>query len=195
MPPQLVPDTPPKGIKRTHRTRVTTIKMPYFETSQEWVQQSALLLKSRPTTTRVTTKYTPNPNSAKAKKRKTRASRTTTSNASDAAGIPQALALPKASLTLKTYDPESGVCLKYRTGKAAEVGRLVASLGRLGRSMAALPDVEEDVVMADIASKGPETGTSTPLPEAVAKDTQSGAVESKSAPGGGGGKKKKKGKK
>lgn len=41
---------------------------------------------------------------------------------------------------LKTYDPVSGVCLKYRTDKAAEVGRLVASLGSCGRVMAALPE-------------------------------------------------------
>ena len=44
----------------------------------------------------------------------------------------------KAHLTLKTYDPESGTCLKYRTDKAAEVGRLVASLGKLGKGMAGL---------------------------------------------------------
>lgn len=49
----------------------------------------------------------------------------------------------KAELMLKTYDPRSGVCLKYRTDKAAEVGRLVGSLGRLGRGMAALPEENE----------------------------------------------------
>ena len=44
---------------------------------------------------------------------------------------------------LKTYDPESGVVLKYKTDKAADVGRLIAGLGRLGRDMAALPEKEE----------------------------------------------------
>ena len=48
--------------------------------------------------------------------------------------------MPKAYLELRTYDPESGVTLKYKTDKAAEIGRLIVSLGRLGRSMAALPD-------------------------------------------------------
>ncbi|RHZ52216.1 uncharacterized protein CDV56_104787 [Aspergillus thermomutatus] len=36
-----------------------------------------------------------------------------------------------AVLTLKTYNPTAGICLKYRTNKAAEVGRLVTSLGKL----------------------------------------------------------------
>lgn len=48
--------------------------------------------------------------------------------------------VPKAVLVLKTYDPESGVVLKFKTDKAADVGRLIAGLGRLGRRMAALPD-------------------------------------------------------
>ena len=47
--------------------------------------------------------------------------------------------MPRACLTLKTYDPESGVCLKFKTDRAADVGRLIAGLGRLGRHMAALP--------------------------------------------------------
>lgn len=46
-------------------------------------------------------------------------------------------------LVLKTYDPDSGTCLKYRTDKAAEVGRLIAALGICGRVMAALPEKEE----------------------------------------------------
>ncbi|KKZ63651.1 hypothetical protein EMCG_02092, partial [[Emmonsia] crescens] len=36
-----------------------------------------------------------------------------------------------ATLTLKTFHPTSGICLKYRTNKAAEVGRLIAGLGKL----------------------------------------------------------------
>ena len=51
--------------------------------------------------------------------------------------------MPRAYLVLKTYDPESGIVLKYKTDKAAEVGRLIASLGRLGRDMAALPYEKE----------------------------------------------------
>jgi hypothetical protein len=81
--------------------------------------------------------------------------------------------------------------LKYKTDKAAEVGRLIASLGSLGRGMAGLPEIIEDASMADV--KGEEgTGTHTPLPEAVPK---AAAAESKGTQGGGGGRKKKKGKK
>lgn len=35
------------------------------------------------------------------------------------------------------------MCLKYQTTKAAEVGRLISSLEKLSRTMAALPDVSE----------------------------------------------------
>lgn len=51
--------------------------------------------------------------------------------------------VPKAYLTLKTYDPDSGVVLKFKTDRAAEVGRLINGLGRLGRHMAALPVKDE----------------------------------------------------
>lgn len=80
--------------------------------------------------------------------------------------------------------------LKYKTDKAAEVGRLIASLGSLGREMAGLPEIALDAAIVDV--KGDEgTGTHTPVPEAASKAP---ATESKGAQGGGG-KKKKKGKK
>lgn len=86
----------------------------------------------------------------------------------------------RGALVLKTFDPISGVVIKYRTTKAQEVTRLIhASLGRLGRSQAAVPDVPE-VTMADAEGvEEPQAATSTPH----------------AAQGGGGGKKKKKGKK
>jgi hypothetical protein len=52
----------------------------------------------------------------------------------------------------------SGTTLKYRTDKAAEVGRLVLSLSRLGREMAGLPELkEEDVKMeeGDVVAAAP----------------------------------------
>ncbi|KAF1957829.1 hypothetical protein CC80DRAFT_592312 [Byssothecium circinans] len=172
--------------------------MPYFKTSTEWFEQSSLLLKARPTTTRITSKYTVlKPSASKIKKRQKylekRASRPselshTTSPPPPAPAV-QDPEEPTATFTLKTYDPESGTCLQYQTAKAAEVGRLVGSLGRLGRHMAALPEVAEDVGVAAVGGDG-ATGTSTPRVEEEVK-VGAGSGEQKS----GGGKKKKKGKK
>lgn len=152
--------------------------MVYFKTSQEWLEQATLLLEARPSTvrhnpmsfhsqtntpsqTRITTKYSIKPSPP-------------TSNAT--AETPSK---PRASLVLKAYDPASGVTLKYRTHKAAEVSRLIyAALGKLGRNMAAVPDAPEEVVMAD-------------APEEEVKPVPVQAAQT----GGGGGKKKKKGKK
>lgn len=58
-------------------------------------------------------------------------------------GTSNASLVPKAALCLKAYDPESGVCLQFKTDRAAEVGRLITGLGRLGRHMAALPQKTE----------------------------------------------------
>ena len=115
---------------------------------------------------------------------------------------------------LKTYDPHSGVTLKYKTSKAAEVGRLVQMLGTLGRGMAGLATPAtatatatdpaaggEDEVMVDVAGAvgaGGEGGSGVQTP------VGGGGAGGKEPPppppqqqqgGGGGGKKKKKGKK
>lgn len=67
-------------------------------------------------------------------------------------------------MTLKTYDTASGTTLKYRTDKAAEVGRLVLSLSRLGREMAGLPELkEEDVKMEEGGDA--VAGAPAPVPE------------------------------
>ena len=34
---------------------------------------------------------------------------------------------------MKVFHPQTGICLKYSTDKAQEVGRLITSLGRLAR--------------------------------------------------------------
>ncbi|KAF5021666.1 hypothetical protein F66182_6286 [Fusarium sp. NRRL 66182] len=164
--------------------------MVYLKTSQEWLDQSIALLDARPSTvyhpcaclavktrltisqTRITTKY----------KLKAAPSRP------DADGDTTVTKPPRAFLVLKAFDPISGTTLKYRTTKAAEVSRLVyASLGRLGRSMAAVPDVPEvsmDDVGGGTAEEPQGAGAATPTPQAA----QGGGA-------GGGGKKKKKGKK
>ncbi|KAF7548833.1 hypothetical protein G7046_g8540 [Stylonectria norvegica] len=144
--------------------------MPYFKTSQEWLEKSTALLEARPATTRITTKYSIKsapPRPAKAE--------------DDAASAPAAKP-PRGTLTIKTFDPVSGVTLKYRTTKAAEVSRLIySSLGKLGRNMAAVPEAPEEL-----------------MPDAPAEEDVKPVVVQASQPPtqqGGGGKKKKKGKK
>ncbi|THZ26852.1 hypothetical protein D6C89_03505 [Aureobasidium pullulans] len=110
--------------------------MPYFTSSEEWQKQSALLLQARPNTTRITTKY----HIPSASSISTKPTTTTTTDAPTESKLAQQ---PIAYLELKTYDPISGTTLKYKTDKAAEVGRLVAAMGSLGREMAALPEIKQ----------------------------------------------------
>ncbi|KAK3340095.1 signal recognition particle 9 kDa protein-domain-containing protein [Neurospora tetraspora] len=199
--------------------------MPYYEKSEDWLHQSALLLQARPQTTRVTTSYALRPAlrpskteklaAKEARRQRETSSKTTTSKtktpaapapAEPAAATDVTAATKKPSrghLVLKTFDPHSGVCLKYKTSKAAEVGRLIQMLGQLGRRMAALPVDEAkesaDVVMADAAAAAAEegaaavSGTATPVigGQATPAAAAGGAAGGQ---GGGQGKKKKKGK-
>lgn len=95
----------------------------------------------------------------------------------------------RATLTLKTYDPASGVCLKYRTDKGAEVGRLIATLGRLGRHMAALPETAEPIEdgAADTAQDGTttaeQTETNAPATKAIAAAKDAGMASKKKRKG------------
>ncbi|THY99026.1 hypothetical protein D6C93_04044 [Aureobasidium pullulans] len=154
--------------------------MPYFTSSEEWQKQSALLLQARPNTTRITTKYhIPSASSISTKP-------TTTTTTTDASTTESKLAQqPIAYLELKTYDPISGTTLKYKTDKAAEVGRLVAAMGSLGREMAALPEVKGDITMTD--------ADETPVVEAAA--TPAATAQQQQQQQSTGGRKKKKGKK
>ncbi|RMZ71397.1 wd repeat [Pyrenophora seminiperda CCB06] len=168
-------------------------KMPYFTTSAEWLEQSSLLLKARPTSTRITSKYTVlKPTPAKIKKRKAyeekKASKPVdTARASSPPPQSQDPEAVTVTFTLKTFDPASGACLKYETNKGAEVGRLIGNLGRLGRHMAALPELAED----------PAGGEGASAPQAdESGDVKMGGVPADPKAGAGtGGKKKKKGKK
>jgi hypothetical protein len=69
-----------------------------------------------------------------------------------------------AALELKTFNPEAGICLKYRTNKAAEVSRLMIGLGKLagGADVASLGvSATADVEMVD----APEEGSKGPAPQ------------------------------
>ncbi|KAK0125442.1 hypothetical protein ONS95_000544 [Cadophora gregata] len=112
--------------------------MPYLDTAQQWLTQSSLLLKARPATTRITSKYTISlPSSTSSTQIPTTASASKPTPDQPAA---------RATLTLKTYDPQSGTTLKYSTNKGAEVSRLIQILGRLARGMAGLEEKEEEEV-------------------------------------------------
>ncbi|PTB62251.1 hypothetical protein BBK36DRAFT_1145043 [Trichoderma citrinoviride] len=183
--------------------------MPYFKTSQEWLDHSIALLEARPSQTRVTVRYSIKP--VKPRKTTTTPSTTTaadqdmtnapdtssttataTATATTTPATPAAAKPPRGSLVLKTYDPVGGVTLKYRTTKAAEVTRLMgAAMGRLGKAMAGVQDVaEEEMRDADAAAVEGDAGAQQPQGQAQKEGQQQQQQQ-----GGGGGKKKKKGKK
>ncbi|KAL4866326.1 signal recognition particle 9 kDa protein-domain-containing protein [Aspergillus spectabilis] len=89
---------------------------PYLPTSASYLRESSLLLQAYPDSTRIVTKYT-YPKSS---------THQTQQQSQDEPAKP-----PLATLVLKTYTAEAGICLKYRTNKAAEVGRLITALGLL----------------------------------------------------------------
>ncbi|KAI8952864.1 hypothetical protein F4801DRAFT_539607 [Xylaria longipes] len=168
--------------------------MPYYATSQEWLRQSALLIEARPSTTRITTKYHLTDKTGSSKKRQKRRQQQQQQQQQDTSTTTAPTTptpTPRASLTLKTYDPHSGACLKYRTTKAAEVSRLILSLGQLGRGMAALPlPADSDAVMADAGAE--EVGTpAVEKPEGNAGGSAAkGQTQAPTQAGGGKGKKK-----
>lgn len=116
---------------------------------------------------------------------------TTTTSTSDAIATAKP---PRGTLILKTYDPHSGVCLKYKTTKAAEVGRLIQMLGSAARKMAALPDQPAPALVEEGADGAAAAAAATP----PVTGGQQGAGGAAATGGGGGeagkGKKKKKGK-
>ncbi|KAG7290246.1 hypothetical protein NEMBOFW57_000244 [Staphylotrichum longicolle] len=193
--------------------------MPYYAKSEDWLHQSALLLQARPSTTRITTRYHLKP--ARRTPKPPKSADTTTTAAAAAATTTttqqpqekeqtQNSKPPRGHLVLKTFDPSSGVTLKYKTSKAAEVTRLVQMLGALGKRMAgvvtAAPEkvgaAGDDVVMADAAgaaaaeggeglAAGSGSGVQTPVAGAGAGAGQQGQQGQQQAGGGGKGKKKK----
>ncbi|KAJ6447042.1 signal recognition particle protein (SRP9) domain-containing protein [Purpureocillium lavendulum] len=178
-----------------HATAEEVLKagtMPYFKTSQEWLEQSTLLLEARPSTTRITTKYSIKPVKPRAKKPQEQQTEEPSAGAAAAAATAAAgTKPPRGSLVLKSYDPVSGSTLKYRTTKAAEVSRLMgAALGRLGKGMAAVPVDTPEEAMPDAAAgtgadDGVKAGSGAAAQAQQPQQAQQGA--------GGGGKKKKKG--
>ena len=104
------------------------------------------------------------------------------------------------SLEIKVYDPVSGSCLKYRTDKGAEVGRLVAGLGGCGRVMTGLPPKtseagkpeQVDGTQAEVEVPKEDVKMKDVKPQDAKKDSQ--AQGQGQGQGQSGGKRKKKGK-
>lgn len=173
--------------------------MTYFSDLHTYLHQSSLLLQAYPKTTRITTKYS-QPRKPKPGKSKTSEAKKT----EDATN--RTIREPSATLTLKTYHPESGICLKYATDKAAEVGRLVTGLGRLAKGeVIELPTVTENDITgagvaigggASVSGGGPAQGDKmeidSPAPVEAKTATQMTQGQQQQT---GGGKKKKKSKK
>lgn len=144
-----------------------------------------------PPQTRITTKYTiahaaDSPKAAAEKS--SRAQKTKAASTETTAASTESTPLVRATLILKTYDPISGVTLKYTTNKVAEVSRLIQIVGRLARPMAGLPEVKEEAMPDADPSEG--TGTGTPLVEQPQEKPKAGTSQGQNGKKG-----KKKGKK
>jgi hypothetical protein len=181
--------------------------MPYLPDINTYLHNSSLLIQAYPTT-RITTKYSvprrPNTHSKREKPSKRSLKAASTSEPTDSAAQPTQATQrekkePSATLTLKTFHPESGICLKYRTDKAQEVGRLMAGLGRLAQGeVIEIPSATEvkaggDAMEVDSgALNAVKVEDKVAAAAPVSQQTQGGQQQQG---GGGGGKKKKKGKK
>ncbi|KAF7959712.1 hypothetical protein EAE96_001323 [Botrytis aclada] len=162
--------------------------MPHLDTAQEWLTQSSLLLKAHPSTTRITTKYTLLHAPASPHAPSTTHSSATKPRLPKSTSTPvKPESQPRGTLTLTTFNPHSGVNLKYTTNKAAEVSRLIQIMGRLGKLMCGLPETEEKEGLGEINMA--EAHAEDEVDEK--KDAGKGQAQTQTQPQGGKGKKKK----
>lgn len=169
--------------------------MSYFTDLNTYLHRSSQLIQAYPST-RITTKYSlPKKPSAKAREKKDGTASTTPADSAGAAPT-QPKREPSAILTLKTFHPDSGICLKYKTDKAAEVGRLLAGLGRLAKGeLIELPTTTTTtttIAVNDADKMDIDSGVVATEPEAKVVVAPPAATQTA---GGGGKGKKKKGKK
>lgn len=166
--------------------------MTYFNDIHTYLHQSSLLIQAYPQQTRISTKYSL---PRKPKPGKTDASATETETSG------KVKREPSATLTLKTYHPDSGICLKYRTDKAAEVGRLMSGLGRLAKGeVIELPTADsENQTGAGItvgagetlSGGGPAQGDKMDIDNAPVAEAKTASQMTQGQPQNTGGKKKK----
>jgi len=169
--------------------------MPYLPDLNVFLHQSSLLIQAYPTTTRITTKYSQprNRKTLKSKKAKypTSAPAQTEPNTNAQSVSHRELRETAATLTLKTFEAGSGICLKYETDKAAEVGRLMTGLGRLASGeLVEMPTVvpphtqgEDKAEVSDHAPAFPQkmkgSGEKAVKAEAQAQSSGSGGKKKK----------------
>ena len=158
--------------------------MAYFNDLNTYLHQSSLLLHAYPST-RITTKYSlPRKPTDKPK------GKASPKPDSEAPATPKRE--PSATLIVKAFEPGSGICLKYKTDKAAEVGRLIAGLGRLAKGEV----IEMPAPVLPGVPEAEQQGDKMEVDAAVGSGTATPKIEERAVPGGGGGGKgKKKGKK
>jgi hypothetical protein len=175
--------------------------MPYLPDLNTYLHQSSLLIQAYPTTTRITTKYSlprrPNPKSKSSAKPAPPAPSENATTGTTSKPHRERLP-PSAKLTLKTFEPGSGICLKYKTDKAAEVGRLLTGLGRLaGGEVIEMPVPASAPAAAPVEDKMEvdEVGSGAVTPKVEDGKVQGQGQGQPQAQGGGGKGKKKKGKK
>lgn len=139
--------------------------MPYLPHVNTYLQQSSLLLQAYPNTTRITTKYSL-PRKLKSRPDEGRDQKSPNVQVDTVEKMHSAREQqpPAATLTLKTFEPSAGICLKYRTNKSAEVGRLMIGLGKLAKgelieeasAAGTFPEANEPKLEV-IRDDGPET--------------------------------------
>lgn len=178
--------------------------MPYLPTLNAFLHSASLLLAAYPTA-RITTKYSlPRGGGSK----EAAAAPAATNNTDTETNAPREKKEPSATLTVKVFHAATGICLKYTTDKAQEVGRLITSLGRLARGEVievpavaaggAVGAVGEDAADKMDVDAGPavavkqQDAVAAGKPVGQQQQQQQGQAQGQS--GGGGGKKKKKGK-
>lgn len=136
--------------------------------------------------TRITSKYhfpteTPSARTKRAKSQARKASKAPTDAQPASAST---TTTPVACLTLKTYNPTTGIVLQYQTNKIAEVTRLITGLGKLASG-------------ADVASLGLSgpgvVGGDVEMVDAPVEEVAAPAVAGQTKGQGQGGKGKKKG--
>jgi len=173
--------------------------MPYLPDLNTYLHQSSLLIQAYPTTTRITTKYSlPRRLNSKSKSNAKPAPPAPSENATTDTKPHRERLPPSATLTLKTFEPGSGICLKYKTDKAAEVGRLLTGLGRLaGGEVIDMPVPASAPAAAPVEDKMEvdEVGSGAVTPKVEDGKVQGQGQGQPQAQGGGGKGKKKKGKK